>query len=118
MLFRSANYHGEEIFKHPDCVTRNLLKTQVVQSEEGESTIAVTAYGYRGEDRICYETVFGRDGRYHDVPIHWTEYLPVERTSDLCLSERETPSEQFRQRANASKASAYRRSLLSYLANG
>ncbi len=113
-----ANYHGEEMFKHPDCVTRNLLKTQVVQSEEGESTIAVTAYGYRGEDRICYETVFGRDGRYHDVPIHWTEYFPVERTSDLCLSERETPSKQFRQRANASKARAYRRSLLSYLANG
>lgn len=113
-----ANYHGEEQFRHPDCITRSLLKTQVAQSEEGESTIAVTAHGYRGEERVCYETVFGQDGRYHEVPIHWTEYLPVERTSNLCLCERETPTDRFRRLAASSAASAYRRSLLSFLAKG
>ncbi|MGN0843747.1 MAG: MAG1210 family protein [Kiritimatiellia bacterium] len=113
-----ANYHGEEKFQHPDCITRSLLKTKIVQSEEGENTIAVTAHGYRGEERVCYEMVFGQDGKYHKVAVHWTEYLPVERTSNLCLCERETPSDRFRQLAASSKASAYRRSLLSFLAEG
>ena len=111
-----ANYHGEDKFRHPSCITRSILKTKVVRQEEGESTVAVTAYGYRGEERVDYEEVYGGDGKWHDVPVPWTEYLPVQRTSNICLSERGTPSEEFRRRATASKESAYRRSILSFLA--
>ena len=111
-----ANYHGEEKFEHPSCVTRSILKTQVIQRESGESTIAVTAYGYCGEDRVDYEEVYGGDGRWHEVPVQWTEYLPVQRTSNMCLSERGTPSDLFKRRAAASYESAFRRSILSYLA--
>ena len=112
-----ANYHGEDKFEHPSCITRSILKTQVVQSENGESTIAVTAHGYRGEERVDYEDVYGGDGEWHEVPVHWTEYLPVRRTSNMCLSERGTPSDQFKRRAAAARESAYRRSILSFLAN-
>ena len=111
-----ANYHGEDKFEHPSCITRSILKTNVIQSESGESTIAVTAYGYRGEEQVDYEEVYGGDGRWHDVPVPWTEYLPVQRTSNMCLSERGTPSDIFTKRAAASSASAFRRSILSYLA--
>ena len=110
-----ANYHGEGKFKHPNCITRSILKTQVVQRDDGESTIAVTAYGYRGEKRVDYKEVYGGDGRWHEVPVPWTEYLPVQRTSNMYLSERGTPSDLFRQRAAASRESAFRRSILSYL---
>ena len=110
-----ANYHGEDKFKHPSCITRSILKTQVVQREDGESTIAVTAHGYQGIKRVEYKEVYGRDGNWHDVPVPWTEYLPVQRTSNMCLSERRTPSEQFRQMAEASPAHAFRRSILSFL---
>ena len=110
-----ANYHGEDKFKHPSCITRSILKTHVVQQEDGESTIAVTEHGYRGEERVDYEKVYGGDGKWHDVPVHWTEYLPVQQTSSMCLSERGTPSDLFKQRAAASRASAFRRSILSFL---
>ena len=110
-----ANYHGEEKFKHPSCITRSILKTQMIQRESGESTIAVTAYGYRGVERVDYEEVYGGDGKWHKVPVHWTEYLPVQRTSNMCLSERGSPSDLFKQRAAASRESAFRRSILSFL---
>ncbi len=112
-----ANYHGESKFGHPSCITRSILKTRVINREEGESTIAVTAYGYRGEERVDYEEVYGGDGKWHDVPVPWTEYLPVQRTSNMCICENGTPSDIFRQRAVASGASAYRRSILSFLAS-
>jgi len=110
-----ANYHGEDKFKHPGCITRSILKTHVTRRESGESTIAVTAYGYRGEERTDYEEVYGGDGKWHEVPVRWTEYLPVQRTSDMCLSERDTPSDLFQRRAAASRESAFRRSILSFL---
>ena len=112
-----ANYHGEGQFAHPSCITRSILKTKVVERGDGESTIAVTAHGYKGVDRVDYEEVYGGDGNWHDVPVHWTEYLPVQRTSNMCLTESGTPSDMFKQRAAASRASAYRRSILSFLAN-
>lgn len=111
-----ANYHGEDKFKHPDCITRSILKTRVVQRVNGESTVAVTAHGYRGVDRVDYKNAYGGDGELHKVAVHWTEYLPVQRTSNMHLSERGTPSDTFKRRAAASRESAYRRSILSFLA--
>lgn len=109
-----ANYHGEGKFAHPDSITRNILKTDVVERENGESVVAVTAHGFEGVDRVDYEEVYGGDGEWHSVPVPWTEYLPVERTSEMRLCER-TPSESFSRRAAASPASAFRRSILSYI---
>ena len=110
-----ANYHGEDNFKHPSCITRSILKTEVVSREGGESTVAVTAYGYRGVERVDYKEVHGGDGNWHDVPVKWIEYLPVQRTSNMYLSESENPSDEFKSRA-AALGSVYRRSILSFLA--
>ena len=110
-----ANYHGEDKFAHPSCITRSILKTQVIERVGGESTIAVTAHGYRGEERVEYKEVYGGDGKWHEVPVTWKEYLPVQRTSNMGISERGTPSDIFKQRVAASHASAFRRSILSYL---
>ena len=111
-----ANYHGEDKFEHPSCITRSILKTRVVQRENGENTIAVTAYGYRGVEQVEHKEAYGGDGKWHDVAVPWTEYLPVQRTSNMCLCERSTPSDMFKRRAAESRESAYRRSLLSFLA--
>ena len=110
-----ANYYGEDKFAHPSCITRSLLKTEVAQQGNGESTISVTAYGYRGEERIDYEEVYGGDGKWHEVAVPWTEYLPVQKTSNMYLCEGDAPSDMFKHRASSSIASAYRRSILSFL---
>ena len=77
----------------------------------------MTAHGHKGVERVDYEEVYGGDGRWHDVPVPWTEYLPVQRTSNMCICEKDTPSDIFRKRAAASGGNAYRRSILSFLAN-
>ena len=56
-----------------DCI----LKTKQVKTGDEESTINVTAYGYRSEDRVTYISKYGGDGRWHDVPVYWQEYIPV-----------------------------------------
>ncbi|MGN0846966.1 MAG: MAG1210 family protein [Kiritimatiellia bacterium] len=110
-----ANYYGDGPFRHPDCATRNILKTHVVGRADGVTRVAVTAHGYRAVRRVDYESVYGGDGCWHDVPVEWDEYLPVERTREMTLSERATPAESFRAALEKSKHSAFRRSILSYL---
>ena len=112
-----ANYPGEKRFRHPRCVTRSILKTEVRDRADGESAVAVTAHGFEGVDRVDYDNVLGGDGRMHAVPVEWTEYLPVSRTSEMRLTERPAPTEDFNRRAAAATASALRRSITSYLAH-
>ncbi|PIC01465.1 hypothetical protein CSW60_08195 [Caulobacter sp. X] len=86
-----ANYMGERCFAHPDCITRNVLKTVSQESQNGAQRVNVTAYGYRGDDRVDYISMRGDDGRTHEVPVHWVDYIPVNRTSELLVCH-ETPA--------------------------
>ncbi len=72
-----ANFWGQEHFKHPQCVTQCILKTKKCKGEKDKSTIKVSAYGYRTVKRVTYVSVWGGDGRMHQVPVYWDEYLPV-----------------------------------------
>ncbi|MBR2642954.1 MAG: hypothetical protein IKD46_07475 [Lentisphaeria bacterium] len=74
-----ANYYGDEYFKHPDCITENILKTSCKHQLDGSTKVEVTAHGYRGKERIAYVEKWGGDGNLHDVPVPWTEYLPVRK---------------------------------------
>ncbi|MBQ6104209.1 MAG: hypothetical protein IJL06_11130 [Kiritimatiellae bacterium] len=78
-----ANYHGEEAFRHPDCATRSLLKAALRHQDGASQVVEITAHGFRAEERVDYVEKRGGDGFLHDVPVKWTEYLPVERTSPL-----------------------------------
>ena len=109
----TANYFGEKRFQHPSCVTRSILKTKELRRENGVGEVAVTAYGFRGEDRTDHVSVWGGDGRPHDVPVHWVEYLPVKRTSAMSVAESSDAAKSLRARKPATTAAAFRRTILS-----
>ena len=72
-----ANFWGESHFEHPDCVTHSILKTEQHATGDGGSMITVYAHGYRVKQRLTYIKKYGGDGRWHNVPVYWDEYLPV-----------------------------------------
>ncbi len=85
-----ANFWGNDHFKHPDCVTDCILKTDERREANGDATITVRAHGYRCEQRLTYVEKFGGDGRFHGVPVYWDEYLPVTGKGSLHLKEDNT----------------------------
>ena len=105
-----ANYHGEDAFRHPDCITRSILKTELRARTDGTSRVMVTAHGFRGEPRTDYVSVYGGDGHYHDVPVEWTEYLPVARAREVSVREGVRPDRPL------TPAEAVRRAIYSSLA--
>lgn len=82
-----ANYFGEHHFQHPDCVTRNILKTQASVDAHGAQVVEVTAHGYRGIERVDYIPVRGGDGHVHNVPVPWIDYHSVRRSSEIYVHE-------------------------------
>ena len=88
-----ANCYGDSHFEHPDCITQNILKTRRLRCHaDGSSTVRVTAYGFRGENRLEMVPAYGGDGRWHNVPVEWVEYLPVKHSSTMEIREMFDPS--------------------------
>ena len=110
-----ANYYGAGHFAHPDCVTQSILKTRLVARRDAVSKVAVIACGYRGEARVEHKEVRGGDGKWHSVPVEWVEYLPVERTTDMYLSEASGSVRGFDEAYAASSAAVCRRAIRSFL---
>lgn len=125
-----ANYHDVRDFAPASCVTPCILKTFTQNSGDEVEKVAVTAYGFRTEKRTDYVTKLGGDGHFHEVPVHWDEYLPVNMISALNVTRREEGELAFRnsreektaewdeffRKARGQAASArFRRSLLSFL---
>ena len=82
-----ANYLGEDRFAHPSSVTRNILKTSARSEAGGGQGVRVTAYGFRGIDRVDVVSVYGGDGKYHNVSVPWVEYREVTQNRDLYVAE-------------------------------
>lgn len=82
-----ANFWGQERFRHPDCVTDCILKTEQRRDGADDSTITVHAYGYRSERRLSYVSKWGGDGHMHEVPVYWEEYLPVTGSGEIKMKE-------------------------------
>ncbi len=97
-----ANYHGEQHFQHPQCITHSILKTRCLSQDDGLSAIAVTASGYKGITRTDYQNILGGDGHIHRVDVQWTEYLPVQQTKSMLLTEQPGVSlQEYRQQSPA-----------------
>jgi len=71
--------------RHPDSSTRNILKTAVLGSEDNLDKIEVTSYGYQTFNRVDHITMRGGDGRMHSIPVHWVEYIPVNKKSNVYI---------------------------------
>ncbi len=108
----SANYHGEHCFKHVNSITRNILKTNQISRNGDLSVVEVTAYGFRGIEHIEHKNVLGGDGNWHTVSVKWIEYLPVEKTTKMCVSENKDVANKHQQH---SENGIWRRNIYSYL---
>lgn len=90
---RFSNFEHERIvnnmkdanFAPSNSVTNNVLKTRFLDNSLRGENVIVTAYGFRSVARTAYVRVRGGDGNYHDVPVDWTEYIPVSNITNIDL---------------------------------
>ena len=85
-----ANKHSWDLFKHP--ATRSLgiiLKSRFTKVNDKVDECIVTAHSFSGTDRVTYVSVYGGDGKYHQVPVHWIEYNPISKDTSFAVGRAE-----------------------------
>jgi len=84
-----ANAVDRKFVVHPDTKTQAILKSSFVSSKDNIDRTCITAYSYDIEKRVDIVSVRGGDGHYHDVPVQWDEYLPLEANSEFYITTNE-----------------------------
>ncbi len=99
----AANNVGRAAFAPPGSATEVILKTRFLGEEGKSDRVLVHASSYTAQERVEYVSVWGGDGCLHEVPVYWTEYLPVSSEREIRLKELGLTERQF-ERASASGA--------------
>lgn len=81
-----ANVLGQRRFAHENSATEAILKVSKAAKRADSDIVNVTALSYSAHDRVEYVPVRGGDGRIHAVPVYWTEYLPLTKTTQMSVS--------------------------------
>lgn len=74
-----ANTFNEEYVKPEDAGTPSIRKISFIGKVDKCDKLLLKTRAFRIEPRVDYITKVGGDGRVHSVPVHWEEYIPVER---------------------------------------
>lgn len=75
-----ANRFDPRNFAHKDTVTDVILKTNFMNKVGNEDNVKVTGHSFRSVAHVELVPKLGGDGRMHNVPVTWYEYIPL--TSD------------------------------------
>lgn len=81
-----ANSVDYKYLVHPQTKTQAILKTHYLKSSDKVDETKVTAYSYDIEKRVDIVSVKGGDGRWHNVPVEWDEYLPLEAENNFYIT--------------------------------
>lgn len=90
-----ANSFDINLFRHQEAITKTILKANFAGKCGKADQISVCAHSFGGIDRVELVSVFGGDGRFHQVPVHWTEYYPVQTETMMGVKEFEGSKKEF-----------------------
>ena len=88
-----ANVLGDKHFEHEDSKTPCILKTSVNAKNDKIDSVSVKANSFATINRVDFVPVLGGDGRMHPVPVPWIEYVPVNKTTVMSVSDLPTKNE-------------------------
>ncbi len=79
------NHFDKEGLLHKDTVTDAILKSKFIKRDGDNDILNVTAYTFKGIPRVEMVPIMGGDGRTHLVPVPWTEYVPISKTTPFIM---------------------------------
>ena len=81
-----ANNIGYTNFGGVGFDTQAILKSKFLKNQGETDYSIITSYSYTRIPQVDIIPVYGRDGMYHDVPVHYDIYEPISRDTVIGLS--------------------------------
>ena len=98
-----ANRFRDSYFKPSECITPIILKSEFHQQRNNVHSVGIHAHGFKGIEHVDYISKMGGDGKHHDVPVHWIEYVPVEKVTPFIVQATDITRRQFFELANTNE---------------
>lgn len=95
-----ANAIGARNFAHPASRTENILKARHVYSNNTTDCMEISAHSFAEEHRLDFVPTMGGDGKIHAVPVHWIEYIPITKQSQIAIKRIGLSEKEFREKAS------------------
>ena len=95
-----ANAFDQSALLHPNSKTQGIMKTSFNGRNLKADNVTITAHSFTTVERVEYVSVHGGDGLMHQVPVHWDEYLPVQKQTNMEVKEERTNRSDFIDHAN------------------
>ena len=90
-----ANSMNISYFAPKESKTSIILKTQLIEKNEGCDKLLVRGYSYNTKTHVEYIPKLGGDGRMHDVPVEWIEYIPIYKDTIMEMTDCNTTRQDF-----------------------
>ncbi|MDY2610088.1 MAG: hypothetical protein SOV91_07575, partial [Eubacteriales bacterium] len=81
-----ANRVKTEYVVHPQTKTHAILKSSFIGSPNGTDEICISAFSYDIIPRVDFVPVYGGDGHWHNVPVPWDEYIPLQANNNFYVA--------------------------------
>ncbi len=85
-----ANTVDYKYLVHPNTKTKAILKSNYISSKNNIDEICITAHSYDIIPRVDVVSVFGGDGRFHNVSVPWEEYISLATSNNFYVSDLNT----------------------------
>lgn len=80
-----ANKLSSAIFTPEGARTESILKVVNSKKVGNADLVTIRAFAFDSVQRVEYVSVFGGDGRSHNVPVFYDEYFPISRDEDIVI---------------------------------
>ena len=102
-----ANAFDQHVLLHPESKTQGIMKTSFNTRNLKADNVTITAHSYKTIDRVEYVSTMGGDGRVHQVPVHWDEYIPIQKQTKMEVKEERTNRSDFIDHVNDSDFTSF-----------
>ncbi len=90
------NHMDPDLFKSKDAnIEDQLLKATYEKTVRQSDIYSVISLSYLETPEVDYIPVYGGDGRYHDVPVHYFTYTPERKVTRVCIRNFEGTKKEF-----------------------
>ena len=98
---------GQQSFAPNGSATPSILKVREIEKRGDSDKITVHAHSFRTANRVDFIPRFGGDGKLHQVPVHWVEYIPISRETTVNVGALSVSEKDFHEKKRNSNAKAF-----------
>ena len=91
-----ANRFDQSNFKHEESATPAILKREFLRRNgDNGDMVNIHAHSYKSIPHTEIISKMGGDGRMHQIPVVWYEYIPLEKVTPMAVQECHTTQKKF-----------------------